>query len=449
MDLNQSRAAVSAVMSDVVADLSALSAIPSVAFPGFPSEPVMQAANATLDILRRYGVENARLLDIPNGYPSVYGEIVGPEGAPTVLLYGHYDVQPAPVDQGWTTDPFEPVQKDGRLYARGAADDKSGILQHAAAIRAMGGNLPVNVKILIEGEEETTSHLEAYVESNPEMFQCDVFLINDLGNTSVGEPVLSISERGDVTCTIEVRTLDHPVHSGKFGGAAPDALMTLIKTLAALTDDDGSAAIPGVAQFDWEGADFPDTLYRDSSGLLDGVNYVGRGTLATRLWSSPSVTVLGIDAPSVEEASNILHASARARISMRIASGMDGEEQLARLIQHLEDSVPYGAQVTVERVRVGQPFRARTDGPALKAAEAAMTEAFGREAHLIGSGASIPLLNTLESAVPGAEFILWGAQDVEHARIHGADESVDLAELERCILAQVLFFQSLGDVAAP
>jgi cysteinylglycine-S-conjugate dipeptidase len=202
-----------------------------------------------------------------------------------------------------------------------------------------------------------------------------------------------------------------------------------------------------VAQFDWEGAGFPDSLYRESSGVLDGVNYVGRGTLATRLWSSPSVTVLGIDAPSVKEASNILHASARARISMRIASGMDGEEQLARLMRHLEASVPYGAQVKVERVKVGQPFRARTDGPALEAARGAMTEAFGREAHLIGSGASIPLLNTLEAAVPGAEFILWGAQDVEHARIHGADESVDLAELERCIVAQVLFLQTYGDAA--
>lgn len=436
------------MMPDVVSDLSQLSAIPSVAFPGFPSEPVTRAANATLDILRRYGIENARLLDIPGGYPSVYGEIAGPEGAPTVMMYGHYDVQPAPMDQGWSTDPFAPVLKNGRLYGRGAADDKSGVMQHAASIRAMGGNLPVNIKILIEGEEETNSHLEAYVEANPELFQCDVFLIDDLGNTSVGDPVLSISERGNVACTIEVRTLDHPVHSGKFGGAAPDALMALIKTLAALTGDDGSSAIPGVPRFDWEGADFPDSLYRESSGVLDGVNYVGSGTLATRLWSSPSVTVLGIDVPSVDEASNILHASARARISMRVASGMDAHEQLARLTEHLQASVPYGARVTIEPGMVGQPFRARTDGPALKAARDAMTEAFGRESHLIGSGASIPLLNTLEAAVPGAEFILWGAQDVEHARIHGANESVDLAELERCIVAQVLFLQSYGNSPA-
>lgn len=448
MSVDEFRKKTGALMPEVIADLSALSAIPSVAFPGYPSEPVMEAANVTLDLLRKYGVASARLLEIPDGYPSVYGEVAGPPGAPTVFLYGHYDVQPAPPDQGWKTDPFAPVVKDGRLYGRGAADDKSGILQHAASIRLFDGKLPVNLKILIEGEEETASHLEAYVEANPDVVQCDIFLIDDLGNTRIGEPQLSISERGDVACNIEIRTLDHPVHSGKFGGAAPDALMTLIKTLANLTDDDGAAAISGIPRFAWEGADFPDDLYRGASGVLDDVEYVGTGTLATRLWSSPSVTVLGIDAPSVKDASNILHASARARISMRIASGMDGEEQLARLTKHLEASVPYGAQVTVERVKVGQPFRAPTEGPGLSAAQQAMTEAFGVESQLIGSGASIPLLNTLQAAVPGAEFVLWGAQDVEQARIHGADESVDLNELERCIVAQARFFELYGKSAA-
>jgi acetylornithine deacetylase/succinyl-diaminopimelate desuccinylase-like protein len=353
-------------------------------------------------------------------------------------------VQPAPPDQGWSTDPFAPVVKDGRLYGRGAADDKSGILQHAAAIRLLNGKLPVAIKVLIEGEEETTSHLEAFVEANPDIVQCDVFLIDDLGNTRLGEPVLSISERGDVSCVVEVRTLEQPVHSGKFGGAAPDALMAMIKLLSRLTDDDGSVAFPGVSQFAWEGADFPDDLYRASAGVLDGVQYVGRGTLATRLWSSPSVTVLGMDVTSVQDAANVLHPVARARLSMRIASGIDGARQLESLMDHLRNSAPWGAQVTVEPVRVGEPFRAKTDGPALAAAQQAMTEAFGRDSELIGSGASIPLLNTLERVVPGAEFILWGAQDVEHARIHGADESVDLDELARCIVAQARFIELYG-----
>jgi acetylornithine deacetylase/succinyl-diaminopimelate desuccinylase-like protein len=431
-------------MSEVVADLRTLTAIPSVAFPGFPREPVLQAADATVALLRRYGIESARLLDIPGGYPSVYGELPGPPGSPTVLLYGHYDVQPAPPEQGWQTDPFRPVEQDGRLYGRGAADDKSGILQHAAAIRVLDGRLPVGIKILIEGEEETASHLGTFVDANPEVVRCDAFLIDDHGNPRVGEPVLSISQRGDAYCTVEVRTLDHAVHSGEFGGAAPDALMALIKLLATLTDDEGSAAVQGLARFDWEGADFPDDLYRASAGLLDGVRYVGTGTLATRLWSSPSVTVIGMDVTPIRDASNVLYPVAKAELSMRIASGIDGEQQLAYLMDHLKRAAPYGAHVAVERLDVGQPFRARTDGPAFAAARGALTEAFGREPQLIGSGGSIPLLTTLQQAVPGAEFILWGAQDMERARIHGADESIDLAELGRCILAQARFFELFG-----
>jgi acetylornithine deacetylase/succinyl-diaminopimelate desuccinylase-like protein len=435
-------------MPDVIADLSALSAIPSVAFPGFPREPVLQAANATVDLFRRYGVDSARLLDIPGGYLSVYGELPGPPGSPTVLLYGHYDVQPAPPTQGWQTDPFTPVVKDGRLYARGAADDKSGILQHAASIRTFDGKLPVGIKVLIEGEEETASHLESFVAAHPDVVQCDTFLIDDLGNNRAGEPAILISLRGDAYCTVEVRTLDHPVHSGEFGGAAPDALMTLIKLLATLTDDEGSAAVSGLQRYDWEAGDVPDDLYRASAGVLDGVQYVGRGTLATRLWSSPSITVLGMDVPSIRDASNVLHPVARAEVSMRLASGIDGEQQLVALMDHLKHSVPYGAHVTVERLDVGQPFRTRTDGPALAAGLTAQREAFGRESQLIGSGGSIPLLNTLQQIVPDAEFILWGAQDVERARIHGADESVDQAELARCIHAQARFYELYGATAS-
>jgi acetylornithine deacetylase/succinyl-diaminopimelate desuccinylase-like protein len=444
MDVKDLRDRIDVLMPEVVGDLSALSAIPSVAFPGFPKESVLQAANATVDLLRRYGVDSARLLEIPGGYPSVYGELQGPPDSPTILLYAHYDVQPAPPTQGWHTDPFNPILKDGRLYARGAADDKSGILQHAAAIRLLEGKPPLGIKILIEGEEETASHLGSFVEANPEVVQCDAFLIDDHGNIRAGEPVLSTSQRGDVYCTVEVSTLDHPVHSGEFGGAAPDALMTLIKLLSTLTDDQGNTAVQGLPRYEWEGADFPDDHYRASSGVLDGVQYVGTGTLATRLWSSPSVTVLGMDVTPIRDASNVLHPVAKAEISMRIASGVDGEEQLDRLTDHLKRSAPYGAHVVVERIDVGQPFRVKTDGPAFAAARQALTEVFGREAQLVGSGGSIPLLNTLQQAVPDAEFILWGAQDVEHARIHGADESVDQAELARCIMAQALFFASFG-----
>ena len=447
LDLATIRARTRALMDEAAADLSALVSIPSCAFPGYPAEPVMAAANAVVDLLKRSGVENAHLLEIPDGYPSVYGEVKGPEGAPVVLMYGHYDVQPAPVEQGWTSDPFTPELRDGRLYGRGAADDKSGLVQNAASVRLFEGNLPVTVKFLIEGEEETKSHLGPFVSANPDVVACDVFVITDLGNTRAGEPVITISERGDVACSIEVRTLAGAVHSGKFGGAVPDALMALIKILATLQNDAGDTTVPGTTRFAWEGADFPESLYRDATGLMPGVEMIGAGSLSTRLWSSPSVTVLGMDVPTVADGGNVLQPVAKARLSMRIVPGSDQDAELQALMDHLVAVAPWGVQVTVEKVKAGPPFQVPTGGPAITAARAAMSEAFGAECEFIGSGASIPLLNTLEAAVPGAEFILWGAQDVEFARIHGANESVDLAELERCIVAQSRFLQLLGTPA--
>src|SRR5262245_64967405 len=251
------RATIAGMMPEVVADLTKLTAIPSCAFPGYPAEPVLAAADAVVDVLKRSGVADARLLEIPDGYPAVWGEVAGPPGSPVVLMYGHYDVQPAPPEQGWETDPFAPIVKDGQLYGRGAADDKSGVVQNAASIGAFGGKLPVTVKILIEGEEETKSHLGPFVAANPELVACDVFVVTDLGNTRVNEPVLTISERGDVSCIVEVRTLERGVHSGKFGGAVPDALVALIRMLATLHDAAGATIVPGTTRFEWTGADFP------------------------------------------------------------------------------------------------------------------------------------------------------------------------------------------------
>ncbi|MCC6705863.1 MAG: M20/M25/M40 family metallo-hydrolase [Thermomicrobiales bacterium] len=444
-DLAILRSRVRELMDEVTGDLSHLVAIPSCAFPGYPSEPILEAANAVVNLLKRSGVDNAHLIEIPDGYPSVYGEVQGPEGAPVVLMYGHYDVQPAPMEQGWNSDPFQPELRDGRLYGRGAADDKSGLVQNAASVRVFQGDLPVTVKFLIEGEEETKSHLGPFVTANPEIVACDVFVITDLGNTRAGEPVITVSERGDVACNVEVRTLAGAVHSGKFGGAVPDALMALIRILATLQNDAGETVVPGTTRFEWEGADFPEELYREATGLLPGVDLIGRGSLSTRLWSSPSVTVLGMDVPTVADGGNVLQPSAKARLSMRIVPGSDEDAELEALMQHLEAAAPWGVQVTVEKVKAGPPFQVPKGGPAITAARAAMTEAFGAPCEFIGSGASIPLLNTLEAAAPGAEFILWGAQDVEFAKIHGANESVDLAELERCIVAQAHFLQLLGD----
>ncbi|MBM9466487.1 M20/M25/M40 family metallo-hydrolase [Nakamurella leprariae] len=438
-------AAVDGLLPELIGELEALVRLPSVAFPGFPAEPVLRTAEAVADLLRRSGATDAELLEVPGGYPAVYATVPGPADAPTVLLYAHYDVQPAPLEQGWQTDPFEPVLKaDGRLYGRGAADDKSGVVIHAGTVRALTSlpaGSPVNLVLLIEGEEETISHLEDFVEANPALVDCDAFVIADMGNQRVGRPTLTTALRGDVSCVVTVRTLDHPVHSGLFGGAAPDALVALIRMLATLHDDAGDTVVPGVESYDWPGADCDEDVYREGVALLDGVELIGSGSLASRLWSRPSVTVIGLDAPRVADASNVLIPQASAKVSMRIVPGCDADAQLEALIGHLRSVVPWGAQVQIEPVKVGWPFAVDTSGSAVTAAERALAEVYGETVDRIGSGGSIPLINSLQQATPRAEVILWGAEDTAQARIHGSDESVDPAEIGRTVAAQVLMLR--------
>lgn len=437
--------AVSRVMPGVLDDLKSLVRIPSVAFPGFASEPVLAAAEATADVLRRSGLEDVRLLDIPGGYPAVFGEIPAPPGAPTLTLYAHYDVQPAPIEQGWDHDPFDPIEHDGRIHGRGAADDKSGIAIHAGTLRAFGGRPPVGVKVIIEGEEETISHLHAFVEANPAMFDCDAFLVADMGNLAVGEPALTTTLRGEASCIVRLSTLDHPLHSGQFGGPGPDALIALIRLLATLHDDAGNVTVPGLTSFEWEGPEYPEDTYRAAAAVHDGVALLGEGPMNSRLWSRPSLNVIGIDAPSVQGGSNLLIHEARARLSLRTVPGSDSVRELQTLMDHVVATAPWGARVECERVKTGQPFVCPTDGRVFAAAERAMSVAFSTPAARIGCGATIPLLKTLQDAVPTAEFILWGAEDIAASRIHGSNESVDPKEIERLILTQATLMSELAE----
>lgn len=433
------------MMPGVLEDLKNLMTHPSVAFPGYPSQPVYDMANATLALLKRYGLQDVRILEIPGGYPSVYGEIPAPPGAPTVMMYAHYDVQPAQKEDGWETDPWTPLMKDGRLYGRGAADDKSGVIITAASLKVFNGNPPVGVKVLIEGSEEAPDHLEEYVAAHPEFFSCDVFIITDNGNLKIGDPALTTTLRGEVSCVIEIRTLDHAVHSGSFGGGAPDALISLIRILATLHDSHGDVAIAGLHSYPPASIQYSEKLYRQDAGLLAGVDLIGTGPLSTRLWSKPSVTVIGIDAPSVREASNVLIPSAAAKISMRISPDSDADHELQLLMDHLHAVAPWNAHVKVSGVTKNSGFICPKGGPGYAAARMALETAFVKPVGEIGAGGSIPLLHVLRAAVPAAEFILWGAQDAASSRIHGTDESVDLNELERFIVAQSLLLQLLGE----
>ena len=442
---------VDAVMPALIDELGALVAHPSVAFPGFPAEPVHAMADAVVDLLRRSGADNAGLLDIPGGYPAVWAEIPAPPGAPTVLLYAHYDVQPAPVEQGWHTDPFvATTAPDGRIHGRGAADDKSGVVIHAGTLQVLGNRPPVGIKILVEGEEETDSHLDAFVQANPSLFDCDAFVIADMGNQEVGRPALTTALRGGAVCTVTVRTLDFPCHSGVFGGAAPDALIALIRILSTLHDAAGDTAVSGLVGSDWPGGDLDEQVFRESAGVRPGVGLVGTGSLASRLWSRPSVSVIGLDAPRVAEASNVLIPQATAKVSMRIPPGADPERELGVLMDHLRAAAPWDVDVEVTRVGTGRPFEVDMDGPAVRIAEQAMRAAFGtNDVERIGSGGSIPLVSLLKQASPRADVILWGAEDMARSRIHASDESVDPAEIRSMVIAQALTLLRLGSGGPP
>lgn len=433
------------LMPDLISDLEKLVAIPAIAFPGYPPEPVHEMATKTLGMFREAGFADARLMDVPTGYPPIYGEIQGPEGAPTVVLYAHYDVQPAPPEQGWTSDPWTATRKsDGRIYGRGAADDISGLIAHLGTLRVFDGKPPCTLKLILEGMEETESNLEAFVEAHPELFACDLFVICDMGNLRVGEPVLTTALRGDVACVVTVRTLEHPLHSGVFGGPAPDAMMALARLLATLHDDEGNVTVAGASTRAWAGEDLSPQDLRSSADILDGVQLTGTGPVGDRLWGRPSVNAIGIDMTSIAGSSNVLIPEARAKISMRIVPGSDPERELDALVDHLKAHVPWGAKIEVERTKAAPPFECDTTGPGYAAARWALGEAFGKPAGEAGCGGSIPLLRTLQDAAPGAEFVLWGPEDVAVSRIHSSDESVDPNEIERIVVAQALLLQRLA-----
>ena len=448
MQVHEVTEKVTALMPGVLADLEELVAIPSVSFPGYPSEPVEAMAQRTLEMFREAGFDDARLMEVPSGYPPIYGEITGPEGSPVVVLYAHYDVQPAPPEQGWTTEPFTPTRKDdGRIYGRGAADDISGLVAHLGTLRVFDGKPPCTVKLILEGMEETESNLEAFVEAHPELFACDLFVICDMGNLRVGEPALTTALRGDVACVVTVRTLDHPLHSGVFGGPAPDAMMALARLLSTLHDDEGNIAVEGVSTGVWDGEDLTPEDFRSSADVLDGVALTGTGRVGDLLWARASINAIGLDMTSIASSSNVLIPEASAKISMRIVPGSEPKVELDALVAHLEKHVPWGAQVEVRRTKEAPPFLCATDGPGYAAARAALSDAYGLPAGEAGCGGSIPLLRTLQQASPGAEFVLWGPEDVAGARIHASDESVDPSEIEKLVVAQALLLQRLADGA--
>lgn len=444
MTANPIAETVASLMPRAQAELTELVAFQSVADEAVAPRSECEAAAAWVaGALRDEGFQDVALLDTPDGSQSVYGYLPGPADSPTVLLYAHYDVQPMLDESAWLSPPFELTERDGRWYGRGAADCKGGFIMHLLALRALkaNGGVPVSVKVIVEGsEEQGTGGLERYAEAHPELLTADAIVIGDTGNFRVGLPTVTATLRGMTMIRVRIDTLEGNLHSGQFGGAAPDALAALIRVLDSLRDESGQTVVEGLAADSaWEGLQYPEDEFRKDAKVLDGVGLPGAGTVADRIWARPAVTVIGIDCHPVAGATPSIPASARAQISLRVPPGVDAAEATKLLFAHIEKHTPWNARVSFEQVGQGQPFRADITSPAYTSMAEAMRIAYpGEEMQSSGMGGSIPLCNTLAALYPQAEILLIGLSEPE-AQIHAVNESVSPQELERLSVAEAHF----------
>lgn len=422
--------------------LAGLVSIPSVsAFPDHAAE-VRRSAETVRAMAIEAGFGDVQLLEVEGAPPAVFGQIEAPPGAPTVMLYAHHDVQPA--GEGWSTRPFAPVERQGRLYGRGTADNKCGVVMHLAAVEAHGGRPPVGVKLFVEGEEEVGSaHLAAFLRTYGDLLDADIIVIADSGNWRSGTPTFTTSLRGLVDATVELRTLESPVHSGVYGGLFPDALTALCRLLGTLHHPDGSVAVADLKVFEGAGLPLTEAEARRLAGALDGVDILGTGSLTDKMWHLPAVSVLAIDAPPVDQAINALIPAARAKVSVRIPPGQDPDEAMEALVDHLERNAPWGAQVTVTPGERARAFALDSSGPAHEAFREAFELAWGTAAVKMGVGGSIPFVAAFSDAYPDASVIMLGVSD-ERSSWHGPDENVDLEELRRGCFGEAVALRLLG-----
>ncbi|ACU75448.1 peptidase M20 [Catenulispora acidiphila DSM 44928] len=437
---------IAALMPRAKKDLAELVAIASVADPRqYPAENCRQAADWLVAAFTEAGLRDVRLEPTPDGSLAVLGERPAPPGAPTVLLYCHYDVQPPLDDVAWTSPPFELTERDGRWYGRGSADCKGNIVMHLTALRALGEDIGVGLKLVAEGsEEQGTGGLEAFVPPHAAELHADTLLICDTGNAAVGVPTATITLRGMANVVVTVSTLAGDVHSGMFGGPAPDALAALIRMLDSLRGPDGGTRIEGLdGDGIWDGVPYDEDQFRKDAGVLDGVRLTGSGTVADRVWARPAVTVLGIDCPPVVGSAAAVPAKARARVSLRVPPGIDPRAARAALDAHLRKAAPWGAVVDIEDESFGSPFRARTGGKAYAALDRAAREVYDKPLAFLGQGGSIPLCNVLAATYPDAEIILMGVEEPRCA-IHAPNESVDPSEIENMAHVEALFLRDYG-----
>jgi len=413
---------------------------------------VKRMAEIARDDLRAAGLADARLLELPGALPCVAASWLERPGAPTVLIYGHFDQQPATASE-WRTPPHTLTLRGDRLHGRGAADDLGGWLSQLVAFKAWKavGGPPINVRFLLEGEEEIGSpRLGDYMSAFPEEFAADVMVLTDCDNPSTDVPGLTVSLRGLLDVEVTLRALRGKVHSGLWGGAVPDPAVGLCKVVAGLVDDEGRVA-GLVAENDpaWRksvAALSPDdeALRRDA-GLVPGVPGLPPGDLprVEWMWRQPHVTVIGTTLPSIADRANVILPQATAHLSVRLAPGQEPADVFAFLERRIRSLVPFGLQVEVKKTGGSAGWAYAAEGPAFDAAARAYARAFGRDLVKIGVGGSIPFITLFARRFPDTPLILNGVMDPQTSA-HGPDESLHVGLFRKVVLANV---QLLGELA--
>ena len=442
LDSAQLHAELDSIFDEVLSNLTDLVAIPSVAWPSFDAANVTASAEAVAGLARDLGLDvdilSADQPDGTPGYPAVVASAPAPEGAPTVLLYAHHDVQPPGRAEDWDTEPFVATRKGDRLFGRGAADDKAGIMVHLTALRLLADRLGVGVTLFFEGEEEAGSpSFRSFLETYRDRLRADVIVVADSGNWAAGTPALTTSLRGMCAVEFEVSTLDHAVHSGMYGGVAPDAVLAMTKLLATLHDANGSVAVPGLHSSTETDIDYDEATLRTDSGVLPDTELIGSGTLASRLWTQPSITVIGLDIPDVAVSSNTLQSSLKAKLSIRLAPGDTPASAVRAVEEHLRVNLPFGAQLSIGETEGGSPWQADESDPVVQTARQALTDAWGTESVTMGIGGSIPFIADLLDVFPNASILVTGVEDPD-ARAHSANESLYLPDFKAAIVAEAL-----------
>lgn len=435
-----------------------LARIPGIAWDAFDANHLEESAQAVARLFTETEVfDSVQILrssaNGKAGAPAVVARRAAKNRKPQILLYAHHDVQPPGDQSAWNSEPFEPVEIDGRLFGRGAADDKAGIVAHLAAINTLkkiaGTDFDLGLSIFIEGEEEAGSPtFRNFLEENRHLLAADVIVVADSGNWTTDIPALTTTLRGLVSQVIEVSTLDHALHSGMYGGAVPDAMLAMVKLLASLHDDEGNVAIAGLLSSSAQPLPYTDADLARDAGLLAGVQPIGTGSIVDRIWVKPALTVIGIDGQSVATSSNTLLPAVKAKLSLRIAPGEDPAEALALMHAHLEANLPFGAKISYLETELGKPFAASDSGWAKLAAEQALSSAWGTDSVNIGIGGSIPFIADLTEVYPQAQILVTGVEDPD-SRAHSPNESVDLAMLQKAMVAEALLLLHGNSISQP